>query len=169
MDIVLILLRLLHIIAAFAWVGLGATMAFFVLPAALSAGETGSRFLKSLFTKTSFAKLFPMVAGITMLAGILLYVVGNSGSHFSRIGNMALGIGALAGIAAGIHGGAVTGRATKELGQSLAQFVPDGTQIIASDKMPLLRDQIVSLSSHSRISFVLMAVALIGMGIARYL
>lgn len=169
MDIVLIVLRLLHIVAAFAWVGLGAAMAFFVLPAALSAGENGSRFLKSLFTSTSFAMLIPIVAGLTMLAGILLYLVGNSGSHFSQLGNMVLGIGSVAGIIAGIHSGAVTGRATKELGQSLVQYVPEGTQIVASDKLPILRDQIVSLTSHSRISFVLMAVALIGMGVARYL
>jgi hypothetical protein len=169
MDILLILLRLIHIVAAVAWVGLGGAMAFYIGPAAGAAGESGFRFLKSLFSNTSFARIIPAVAGTTMLAGILLYVFANSTSHFSSTGNLVLGIGALAGIVAGIHGGAVTGRATTAFAQGLIQHVPDGTQPISTDSVPVLRDLAMNVASHSRVSFVLMAIALLGMASARYL
>lgn len=169
MDILLILLRLIHIVSAFAWVGLGAATVFYIVPAATTAGESGLRFMKNLLTRTAYPRAFPMFAGLTMLAGILLYFVADSASHFSRTGNMVLGIGALAGILAGIHGGAVTGRATKALGEGLAQHVPDGAQSIPADAQSTLADLSAKLLSHSRVSFILMVIALLGMGLARYL
>jgi hypothetical protein len=168
MDIVLVLLRLLHLVSAFVWFGLSAALALYIAPAALAAGENGMRFLKSLLVQTAVARVFPIASGLTMLAGILLYIVGNSASHFSSTGNIVLGIGALAGIVAGIHGGAVTGRSTQTLGAALAQRVPEGGAIPA-DALPSLRQMTEKLTSDARLSFVLMAIALIGMGSARYL
>ena len=168
MDILLIVLRLIHIVAAVAWVGIGVTTVLYISPAAATAGESGLRFMKTLLTRTSYARIFPAAAGITMLVGILLYITG-SANHFSTAGNIVLGIGALAGIAAGIHGGAVTGRATRELGMALGQYVTDGEQPIAADGLTVLRERAFALASHSRISLILMIVALIGMGTARYL
>ena len=112
MDILLVLLRFVHIVAAFAWVGLGATMTFYVAPAAASTGEGGLRFLQRFLRHTSYETAFASAGGVTVLAGILLYITG-SAQHFSNLGNMALGIGAIAGILGGVHGGAVTGRATR--------------------------------------------------------
>lgn len=168
MDILLIVLRLIHIVSAVAWVGLGVATTFYVAPAAAAAGESGLRFLKSLLTRTSYARMFPAAAGVTMLAGILLYVTGSM-SYFSTTGNIVLGIGAIAGIAAGVHGGAVTGRATRELGEALGQHVPDGEQPIAAEGLSVLRERAQQLASHSRVSVALMVIALIGMASARYL
>ncbi|MEZ4668984.1 MAG: hypothetical protein R3E39_13845 [Anaerolineae bacterium] len=160
MDIILVVLRLIHIVSAFAWFGLGVTLTLYVVPAAVSAGDTGFRYLKSLFLNTAFAKVIPIVSGVTTLAGILLYLVGNSASHFSQTGNMVLGIGAAAGLIATIHGGAVTGRATRALGMALAK---DGTPLAE------LNDLTAKLSTHARLSLVLMVIALVCMGSARYL
>jgi hypothetical protein len=168
MDILLIVLRLIHIVAAVAWVGVGVATTFYVAPAAAAAGESGLRFLKSLLTRTSYPRLFPTASGLTMFAGILLYITGSM-NHFSTTGNIVLGIGAIAGILAGVHGGAVTGRATRELGEALGQYVTDGEQPIAADGLALLRERAQNLASHSRISIILMIVALIGMASARYL
>jgi hypothetical protein len=169
MDILLILLRLLHIVSAFAWFGLGIALTLFIAPAAVSAGESGFRFFKSLFTQTAFARAFPIVSGLTTLAGILLYLFGNAVAHFSQTGNIVLGIGTAAGILATIHGGAVTGRATSALGEALSQRVPDGSQAIPADALPVLNDLAAKLLSHARVSMALMIVALLGMGTARYL
>lgn len=169
MDILHILLRLLHIVSAFVWVGLGAASTFYIAPAALNAGDSGLRFLKALFTRTSFGSVFGAAAGITTLAGILLYLVSNSASYFSQTGNMVLGIGAAAGILATLHGGAATGRATRALGEALAKHVPDGDQPISGSALSELRGLGEKLATHSRISMALMIIALIGMGTARYL
>jgi hypothetical protein len=169
MDIVLVLLRLLHIVSGVAWVGLGVVTVFYIVPASVTAGESGLRFMKTLLTRTPYPRAFGMVAGLTMLAGILLYLVGNSASHFSQTGNMVLGIGALAGIAAGIHGGSATGRATSALGEALVKHVPDGAQAIPAEALATLNELSAKLQSHSRVSMALMIIALIGMGSARYL
>lgn len=168
MNILLVLLRLLHIVTAFAWVGLGAALTFYIAPAALAAGESGPRFLKTLFTRTSFARIFAMVAGLTTLAGILLYLVADSASRFTSIGNMVLGIGAVAGLAATIHGGAVVGRSTRALGEALNQHVSEGQPIPAS-AMSTITDLATKLLSHARVSLALMIIALVCMGSARYL
>ncbi len=169
MDIVLVILRLLHIVTAFAWVGLGAALTFYIAPAALAAGESGPRFLKALFTRTSFTRIFAIVAGLTTLAGIMLYLVADSASRFTSTGNMVLGIGAAAGLVATIHGGAVVGRSTRALGEALNQHVPEGSQPIPSNAMSTITDLAAKLLSHARISMALMVVALVCMGSARYL
>jgi len=165
-TILLVVLRLLHIVAAFSWVALGGTLTFFVAPAAVAAGENGYRYLKSLFTRTRYTRLIPMVAGTTTLAGILLYLVG--GGRFGPVGSAVLGIGALSGLIATIHGGAVTDRSTKALGKVLAN-VPDGTQTIPAATLTELNTLATKLLGDARISFIFMAVALICMGSARYL
>ena len=168
MDIIFAALRLIHIVTAVAWVGLGVTTTFYIVPAAAAAGDSGLRFLKSLMTRTPYPRTFAMVAGLTTLAGILMYVLG-AHTHFTTVGNIVLGIGALAGIAATIHGGAVTGRATRALSEALVQHVPDGEQPIAAEGLSVLRERAQELGSHSRLSIILMIVALIGMASARYL
>jgi hypothetical protein len=165
-TILLVVLRLLHILAAVSWLALGGTLTFFVAPAAVAAGENGYRYLKTLFTRTRYTRLIPMVAGTTTLAGILLYLVG--GGRFGPVGSAVLGIGALSGLIATIHGGAVTDRSTKALSKVLAT-VPDGTQPITAATLTELNALATTLLSNSRISFALMALALICMGSARYL
>lgn len=168
MDIVLVLLRLIHILAGVTWFGIGTAMAFYVAPAALKAGEGGMEFLNSLFKNTNFSKIFASVSGTTVLAGLLLYAVGNSASHFTSTGNMVLGIGAVAGVLAIIHGGAVTGRTTKALGAALVEHTSQsGT--VSAESMSVLRTHGEKMLADSRISFVLTLIALLGMGLARYL
>lgn len=169
MDIVHVVLRLIHIIAAFIWFGAGAATLFYVVPAVSAAGDSGLRFMKTLLIRTPYARTFPAAAGVTMLAGILLYVVSDSASYFSTIGNAALGTGALAGILAGIHGGARTGRATRELGEALNQHVSDGVAAIPAGGVATLRERADRLAADARVSFILMVIALLGMSIARYL
>ena len=168
MNIVLVLLRLLHILGAVSWLALGGIMTLYVAPATVAAGETGYHYLKQLFTRTAFTKAIAPAAGITTLAGILLYIVGNASSHFTQTGNMVLGIGAVAGLIAAVHGGAVVGRAITAFNKVLATL-PDGTQSIPSATLTELNGMATSLLGHARISLALMIVALVCMGSARYL
>lgn len=165
-TILLIVLRLLHIVSAVSWIVLGASLTLYVAPAAVAAGETGYRYLKQLFTRTAYIRLVPMVAGTTTLAGILLYLVG--GGRFGPLGSAVLGIGALSGLVATIHGGAVTDRATKALSKALATL-PDGNQSIPTATLTELNTLATTLLGHARISLILMIVALVCMGSARYL
>ena len=167
MDIVLVLLRLIHILGAFAWVGIAFTQVFLISPAMASSGESGLRFAKAMNARPIARMALPVAAGVTVLAGILLYLVGNSASHFSQTGNIVLGIGAVAGLAAAGHGGAVTGRLASELGRLVNQYVTD--QGLNPEGLPAIRETATKLAMHSRLSFIMTLVALIFMGSARYL
>ena len=162
------ILRLIHILAAFSWFGLGMVMAIYVVPAATAAGESGARFFKSLMTNTRFPMAFPIASVLTTLAGILLYLVGGARDHFSSTGNLVLAIGAIAGLLAAGHGGAATGRATTAYGEALNKYVQDN-QPISAEGTNALRALGAKVGIHSRISFALMVIALIGMASARYL
>jgi hypothetical protein len=166
MNFLIALLRLIHIFSAVAWFGLASMMALYIAPTVVAAGENGFRYMKSLLTGTRIASTFPMVTGVAMLAGILLYFFGDV-ANFSTTGQIVLGIGALAGIAAGIHGGAVSGRSLRTFGETLAKY-PDN-QPIPADGLALLRDQATAVASNARVSYILVVIALIGMGVARFL
>lgn len=168
MDIVLIVLRLIHIVSAFAWVGIGAAATFYILPAAIKSNESGLRFLKSLFSTTNFGSIIAMVSGLTTLAGLLLYAVGNAPSHFTSTGNIVLGIGAVAGLLATIHGGAVVGRSSKAVEAAIKENVVDG-QSLSSEAINRLMPMLSAFNSHARVSMALMIIALVCMGSARYL
>lgn len=167
MDIVLVLLRLIHILGAFVWVGVSFTQVVLISPALAQSGESGLRFAKAMNAQPLARPLFPVAGTVTVLAGILLYLVGNSASHFSQTGNMVLGIGAAAGLLAAGHGGAVTGRLAGQLGRLVNQYVTD--QGMNPEGLPAIRETATKLALHTRISFVIMLVALIFMASARYL
>ena len=167
MDIVLVLLRLIHIVAAVIWFGAGFSEAFVVMPAVAASGTTGKRFFVAMSQNRFYQMLFPVVALLTVLAGILLYLVGNSASHFSSTGNAVLGIGAVAGILAVLHGAAVLGRAGASLAEAISQNLGDDG--ITAEGAPLVAERMAYLARHNRITFVLMVIALVGMASARYL
>lgn len=161
------LIRLIHIVAAFLWFGLATAQTFFIMPAAAAAGESGLRFMKVLNTRTSISKALPAAGGITVLAGIVLYLLG-ARNHFTTTGNIVLAIGAIAGLIEAIHGGAVIGRASTAMTQALETYVVDN-QPISSEGVGILRKMGTELRPHAQLGFTLMMIALIGMGSARYL
>ncbi|MBI5928045.1 MAG: hypothetical protein HY862_01945 [Chloroflexi bacterium] len=169
MDYTLILLRLLHIVAAFTWVGVGASIAFFIIPSVQAAGENGVWYLNTLLKHTAITKVFRISAGLTMLAGILLYALSDVRNHFSNTGNAVLGFGALAGILAGIYMGAFTGRAMQTLEANLSEKMPSGNPAMRGDDLRVLREQTAKVVAHARVSVVLTIIALVGMASARYL
>jgi hypothetical protein len=168
MTLVIAFLRLFHIGAAFAWFGLGMVLVRFIMPAALDAGESGLRYLKSLYSKTIIARGFSGAAGLTVIAGILLYLTGDVSNSFSNTGRIVLGIGALVGLLAAGHGIMALGRAMQRFTDSLTKYVAEN-QPIAADGLTILHEQAMKIAVNGRISLVLMSIALIGMGIARYL
>jgi hypothetical protein len=169
MNYALVLLRLLHIVAAFMWVGIGASIAFFIMPSVQKAGEAGVRYASTLLKHTAIARALPISAGLTMLAGILLYMVGDVRNHFSTTGNAALGLGALVGIVAGIHGGAFTVRTMRRLGDVLSEKIGGDNQAVRADDLLVLREQAAKVATNARVSMVLTIIALVGMASARYL
>jgi len=159
------LLRLLHIVSAVLWMGIGFTMVVFIQPAIQN--ESGFRFMKTLYAKTRINTAYPVTAVLTTLCGILLYLSGSM-NRFSQTGNIVLGIGALAGLLAFGHGAAALGPLTSKLSAQLAAALPEGSTATA-DSLAMLEMSLAKYQRQARVALVLTLIALVGMGLARYL
>ena len=126
MDVVLVLLRLIHIVAAFVWFGVGFTQTFIISPAVAASGVTGMRFALGDEQKPPRADGLSSRCRDHHAGGdFALHRSAMRASHFSQPGNIVLGIGALFGIIAGIHGGMFTGRASSALGEAISKYLTD--------------------------------------------
>lgn len=167
MDILLVVLRLTHIIAAVVWVGMGITLFFFVGPAIQKAGPAGMSFARALYTQGRFSTVIGAAAGLTFLAGLLLYLVGNAMAHFTQLGNIVLGVGAIFGTLAFLHGAIILSKTTKQLGAATAALPTDGPP--DPDQIAALRTLSAKAVSEQKISMTLMLIALVCMATPRYL
>ena len=112
-----LLLRVIHILAAASWLGAAAMLTLCVLPAVRRSGAAGGTFIAEA-VRCGLPKFMAIAAGLTVLSGFSLYwhwstLVGASATQST--GGILLMAGAVAGIAAGIIGGAILAPSTKQL------------------------------------------------------
>src|SRR5438874_1607809 len=119
MDIVMIVLRLIHILTGVFWVGGSFMLMSYVVPAANAAGPAGGQFMQR-FMQGNAQRAILSAGGLNVLAGVLLYLRDSAGLQLSWITSpvgLTFTVGALAAIAALIYGGAVTAPAGARMGR----------------------------------------------------
>ena len=167
MNYFTLLLRIVHILAGVIWVGGALIMTFFVSPTVAATAEAGQRFVGYMMNNLKFSQRLSAAAGLSVLAGAILYWNDSSGftSAWTKSG---AGIGftigaifALIGMAVGI----VLGRTIKSMAQLGGQVQGRPTAEQAAQLQALQRQQI----TYSRINVATLILAVIFMAIARYL
>lgn len=164
----IVIARILHIGAGVFWVGAAALAQFVLNPYVRKQRAQGNASASGVFTGSRWASFMAINAVITILAGLYLYYRLSNGFqgtwYLTQAGIAVLMIGALAGIFALLHGGAVLSRMQAELGRFAAsiQGAPSAEQRSQLERM----NKQVDL--HSQISFVLVIIAVVGMAIARF-
>ena len=161
------LLRIVHILAGIIWVGGALIMAIFIAPAVGATAEAGQKFVGHLMGNLKFSSRMSAAAGLTILAGFILYWIDSDGftsAWMTSGAGKGFGIGAafaLVGLVFGIQ----VGRITKSMAQLGAQMQgkPSAEQV---QQMGALRKQQMM---YSNVNAVLLVVAVIFMAIARYL
>jgi len=161
------LLRIIHILAGIFWVGSALMMAFFIGPAVGATAEAGQKFVGHLMGNLKFTNRISAAAGLTILAGFILYWIDSDGftsAWMTSGAGRGFGIGAgfaLVGLVVGIQ----VGRITKSMAQLGAQIQgkPSAEQM---QQMGALRKQ---QATYSNANVVLLILAVIFMAIARYL
>lgn len=167
MDILVIVLRLIHIFAGIVWVGFGAVGAWVVNPVADQMGEKGDSLLRIFYGYSNYNKIFPIATILTTLAGIILWGLRADGPFllgFTETGSYVMGFGALFGILAFGHGAGATGRFSTAYAK-LARAVEEGD----ASKADELAETRKKLFTHVNISAILSVIAAIAMASARYL
>ena len=124
------ILRAAHIVAAALWVGAGALLTLYVMPSIRSTGAAGGAVIAETMRR-GLGVFMASTAGTTILTGLLLYWIWfgarGAGASFGTGGIMLL-IGALAGVAAAMMGGAILGRTSKELAELAGAPAGEATQ-----------------------------------------
>jgi uncharacterized membrane protein len=170
MDILMIVLRLIHIFAGTFWVGFAGFMLFFVTPTAQQLGPDGGKFMSGLLRLTRFPETMPAVAVLTLLSGLVMYYKVSDGFNSDWMGSsqgIVLSIGVVAGILAVGHGGSTIGQATSKL-KALAQELAANQAPPTPEQAAEMQRLQTYMGVHTRIAFGLMVVAVIGMAAARY-
>jgi uncharacterized membrane protein len=160
------LLRIIHIVAGVFWVGGTLFMTFFVGPTIGATGEAGQKFVGHLMNNLKLSNRMSTAAGLTILAGFILYGLdARAGAGWLRSSfAMGLGIGAAFAII-GLIFGIMIGRTTKAMADLGAQMQgkPSPTQLT---QMQSIQKQ---QATYSRISAISLILATIFMAVARYL
>src|SRR5262245_51669695 len=107
MDILMIILRLIHIGSAVFWVGGTLFLWRFVTPAVQKMGADGAKFMRALLNDTPYLTAIPAAAVLAVLSGGWMYIRDSQGFNadwFRQTSTIVLTIGALAGIGAAGHG-----------------------------------------------------------------
>lgn len=169
-NLLMVVLRLIHIICGAFWVGGALSVAFFILPAQRAIGQPGVLFVRQLMMVQKFRSFMLGAAVLTILAGLTMYAryaMAGGGWAQSNTG-IVLGVGAVAAIiAAGIGTGRVgkLGKEMLELGGAMQASggPPSDTQKAEMDALQ------GKMHSAYRMVAILLLIAVAAMASARYL
>ncbi|MGE5251660.1 MAG: hypothetical protein ACM3QS_15770 [Bacteroidota bacterium] len=167
MNYLVILLRLLHVLGGVFWVGTVLALGLFVGPAAAANPQAGQAMMQYLVGKARISTWISAAAGVTMLAGAILYWLDSDGfrSAWTTSGpGIGFALGAIA-AAIGMALGVQVGRANKSLG-SLATQIKGQPSAEQAAELAALRAKLARLTPPNVIFLVLAAVL---MAVARYL
>ncbi len=166
MNYLIIALRIIHILAGIFWVGGTLIMAFFIVPTIGAMEEAGQKFISYLMQNLKFSMRMSAAAGLTVLAGVILFWIDSKGftSAWMRSGaGRGFGIGAGFAII-GFITGILIGRAMKSMAALGAQFNGKPTSEQSAQMQALRKQQTL----YSNITSAALLLAVIFMAAARY-
>jgi hypothetical protein len=171
MDTYMVVLRVVHILAGVFWVGAALTTLLFIQPTAREVGPAAAPFMMHLAGRKRLIDFVLGAAGLTVLAGLLMYWRVSDGFDPDWIGSapgIALTVGALCAIAALAIGGSI-------VRPGIMASLAIGRQVAASGGGPT-PEQGAQLQAIQRRSIAagkaivpLLVIAVVGMAAARYL
>lgn len=167
MNLLVIVLRILHILGAIVWGGGALVMEFFIGRGIAGSGEAGQKFAQHLMNKIRMHNFMTAAAIATILAGVILYWIDSNGfsSAWVRSGTgIGFGIGAAFGLIAFVSGG-IFGSSNARLAQLGAQIQGKPTP----EQMTQLQSIQKRIRTVSPIHIISMILAMIFMATARYL
>jgi uncharacterized membrane protein len=171
MDTYMVVLRIVHILAGVFWVGAAFTTILFLQPTAREVGPAAGPFIAHLAGKKRLIDWVLRAAGLTILAGLLMYwevSSGLDGDWLTSAQGVTLTIGALCGVAAFTLGLSVvrpTVMATLAIGREVAASGGPPTP----EQGAQLQDLQKRGKAVGQVIVPLLIVAVSGMAAARYL
>lgn len=162
-------LRLIHIFFGVFWAGSNFLMAGFVIPSVQASGPESGKFMQYLAQKSGFPKYAEIAAWLTILSGGWLFWLASGEFQLqwllSRHG-LPLTVGGLLAIAGFVVAYAIQKPAARRLG-ILGQQIQSSGGPPKPEQLAELQTQQKKLAQGALWTALLLALAVIGMGIAR--
>ena len=168
MDVLMIVLRLLHILSGVFWSGTVFFLVSFLTPAVQAAGPEGGKVMQRL-ALSSFPKALPGIASLTVLSGLAMYwdkyVAFNVWS--TRAG-LTLGFGGVMGLIALFIGLLVTAPAINRLADFARAGMASGKPP-SPEQMKEIQALQIKMTGAAVWNAIFLALATAAMATARYL
>lgn len=166
-QLLMIALRLLHVLAGVFWVGSVFFLNLYALPAIQTAGADGPRFMGLLMHGGRVQRALIHAGIVTIVSGLLIYgrfVMETEGVWARSTAAMGYGVGAIAAIAAFLIGITINAPAARRL-----QAIGAAAGGVTAEQQAEVGRIRARVATASRITLVLLLVAVISMAISRYL
>jgi len=167
----MVILRLIHILGGVFWVGTVFFLAWFLLPANKTTGQSGLVVMQDVMMRRKLSVYLMAAMGLTILSGLLMYgrtIMITNGEWAHTTMAKVLGFGALCGIVGGGLGGSVskaTGLRMAAIGKAIQDSGQPPTEAQRAE-IAALQDK---LEKVMRYVVVLLILAVAAMASARYL
>ena len=171
MDTYMVVLRIVHIVAGVFWVGAVFLLIGFIAPTARELGPPAGPFLAHLAGKKRVTEVILAAAGLTILAGLLMYWRVSSGLDADWIGSapgVGLTVGAICGIVAFVIGLTVV-RPTNQATLALGREIADGGGPPTPEQAARMEALQARGRTTGRVLVPLLLIAVAAMASARYL
>ncbi len=167
-DIIVTLLRLLHIFGAVAWTGGGIFLISVVLPTVKDAGPDGVKFMQWVGRTGRLTRLFTLASSTTFLSGLILYPLLNYPGAMAdgSLPAITLTIGAVIGLLAFLHGIFGAGAVARKMA-ALAKEIASRNGPPTPEHIQLGQSLAASSSRQATVSVTLGALALLFMAAAQ--
>jgi len=167
MDVLMVVLRIIHIFAGIIWVGSTLFMVAFLTPTLQQLGPDAGKFMRTFMLQSRYARVIPAVAILNTLSGLLM--VGNASggfdsAFFSSPHGIVLSIGVLFGLFAFGHGMGVILPLVKRMQRVMGSMSTPPAQ----EQLAELQALQIKMGKNTRIITILMVVAVLGMASFRY-
>ncbi len=168
MAILMIILRIIHIIGGVFWMGVGIMQVRFVAPTAQALGPDGQKFMANLVRCTRFAAVIGAASGLTLLSGLIMYVLIYPRLQAQPNYGLGITIGGLFGIVAFVIAVAMIGRPTSQM-KKLLDEIEAGGGPPAPEQVGQLQAIGATIGKGGTWVVVTRILAMIGMSAAQYL
>ncbi len=165
-QILIWILRIIHIVGGVFWVGGSLVMTFFVVPSVGTLGESGQKFVGHLMNNLKYSSRMAAASGSAVLAGAILFGLdARAGAAWAR-SSFAIGLSIGAAFALiGFVLGILISRSSKAMAQLAAQIQGKPT----SEQLTRMQSIQKQQATYSIVTSVALVLAVVFMAIARYL
>lgn len=170
MELLLVILRLVHVVGGILWVGIGVFIPFYLVPAITDVGPDGGKVMAAL-QRRGIMNVLPILAVATLISGFWVYWIRSGGLKAAYVATPAgalFGIGGLVALAAFLLGITIT-RPSMIRAATIMQSLPSLPSGEREQQMALANELRARGSLFSRVIAWMLLFVAVCMAIARYL